>query len=386
MQTLSRQVRWGVPAAAVAAVAAVTAGSLIAVAQAAPRLAARTPAQLLAAVAGTDSAPPPLTGTVVETAKLGIPQLPSGGDSSSLTSLLTGSHTVRVWYGGPAQVRLAVPVQMGETDLVRNGSTAWLWQSSSNTVTRYSIPAGHGGKQAQLPAKAPMTPQQAAQQALKAAGPSTAVSTESNVDVAGQAAYQLVLTPKDSRSLIGRVTIALDGQHPQVPLRVQVFARGASSPAFQVGYTSVSFVRPAAANFAFSPPQGAKVRKGTMPELGQGMHASGKHAMSGAQVIGKDWLSVAVLPSAALSGMGKSGSAAAAAGQAAQSASGNGSGPGSAEMLGALLGSARPVHGAWGSGRLLRTGLVSVLIMNNGHMLAGAVTPAVLYAAAAQVK
>ena len=85
------------------------------------------------------------------------------------------------------------------------------------------------------------------------------------------------------------------------------------------------------------------------------------------------------------------GSASAAAGQAAQSAAGSGSrssgGSGdSAAVAGALLKSATPVHGAWGSGRLLHTSLVSVLMTNSGHVLVGAVTPAVLYAAAAQVK
>jgi hypothetical protein len=54
-------------------------------------------------------------------------------------------------------------------------------------------------------------------------------------------------------------------------------------------------------------------------------------------------------------------------------------------MLGALLLAAHPVHGAWGSGRLLHTALVSMLI-TNGHVLIGAVTPSVLYAAAAKVK
>ena len=58
----------------------------------------------------------------------------------------------------------------------------------------------------------------------------------------------------------------------------------------------------------------------------------------------------------------------------------------SGAVAGALMKSATQVHGAWGSGRLLRTSLVSVLMTSNGHVLVGAVTPAVLYAAAAQVK
>ena len=47
---------------------------------------------------------------------------------------------------------------------------------------------------------------------------------------------------------------------------------------------------------------------------------------------------------------------------------------------------ARPVHGSWGSGRLLRTSLISVLLTSKGQLLVGAVTPAVLYADAAKVK
>ena len=67
-------------------------------------------------------------------------------------------------------------------------------------------------------------------------------------------------------------------------------------------------------------------------------------------------------------------------------AAGSGGSGEDAAVAGALLKSATPVHGAWGSGRLLHTSLVSVLMTNSGHVLVGAVTPAVLYAAAAQVK
>src|SRR5215472_167854 len=258
----SRRGRWAVPAGAVAVVAAVATISAITVAQAAPALPDRTPAQLLAAVAGDHTAPPPLTGTVVETASLGIPQLPGTENPTSLTSLLAGSHTLKVWYGGPRQLRLAAPVQMGESDFILNGNTAWLWESNTNSVTKLAVPAHRDGERKLAPPKSPatpLTPQEAAKQVLAAVGPTTRVTTEANVIVAGQPAYQLVLAPKSSGSLIGKITIALDAQHLSVPLRVQVFARGATSPAFQIGYTSISFVTPAAANFSFTPPPGAHV-------------------------------------------------------------------------------------------------------------------------------
>ena len=110
----------------------------------------------------------------------------------------------------------------------------------------------------------PPTPQQLGRRILAAIGPTTVVSVRDNVTVAGQPAYQLVLAPKDSRSLIGQVTIAIDARH-SLPLRVQVFARGASSPAVQAGYTALSFGAPAASNFTFTPPPGAKVKTINVP-------------------------------------------------------------------------------------------------------------------------
>ena len=121
------------------------------------------------------------------------------------------------------------------------------------------------------------------------------------------------------------------------------------------------------------------------PSTSGQMPSRDKNASGKPQVIGKDWLSVAVLPASDLAGvMGAGGASASAAGVGSQSVS-SGSGD-SGAVAAALLHSATPVHGAWGSGRLLHTSLVSVLMTNSGHVLVGAVTPAVLYAAAAQVK
>src|ERR1039458_7268814 len=235
---LPRWARWAVPAGAVAVIGGVLAASVIPAAQAAPLLPSRTPAQLLAALAAKTTAPP-LTGTVVETASLGLPALPSTGDPAFLPSLLTGSHTIKVWFSDPAHFRLAVPQSLSESDLIRNGSSAWLWDSSTNTVTRIALPPG-----APVPPvpSLPLTPQQAAGQVLARVGPTTAVSVDRNVSVAGEAAYQLVLAPKSSSSLVGQLRIAIDAQH-NVPLRVQVFAKGATSPAIQVGFTTVSFAQ-----------------------------------------------------------------------------------------------------------------------------------------------
>jgi outer membrane lipoprotein-sorting protein len=388
----SPRARWAVPAGVLAAVGAVMAGALISTAQASPALPARTPAQLLASVAGRTGPLPALTGTVVESAALGLPNLPGAdSDPSSIAALLTGSHTVRIWYADPRHFRLAVPGMMSESDLIVNGRTAWYWDSTKNSVTRYPLPAGdRPAEHGPAPAMA-LTPQQAARQALAAVGPSTRVTVQDNVTVAGEAAYQLVLAPRSANSLIGQVRIAIDARH-NVPLRVQIFARGAQSPAFQVGYTSISFVRPAASNFDFSPPPSAEVKTATlMPDGWSGQAPVNRKAPAGEpRVMGHDWLTVAVLPASALSDMsGGSGSAAGVAGSAARSAAGSSAGGSSggiqaSALFGVLTRSGTDVHGAWGSGRLLHTSLLSILITNNGRVLVGAVTPSVLYADAAR--
>jgi hypothetical protein len=233
---------------------------------------------------------------------------------------------------------------------------------------------------------APLTPQQAAQRLLTAVGPTTSVTSGPTTTVAGQDAYQLVVAPKDSRSLVGRVVVEIDAQHPGVVLGVQLFARGAASPAFQIGFTSITFAAPPASTFAFTPPNGASVH--TVTPHRQAVRTGAPPAASGANVVGKGWLAVAVLPASVLSAV-QHGNAAGALGQAAQSAAG---GPGSggsvdaAGVLAALLKSATPVSGAWGSGRLVTTSLVSILITSNGHVLIGAVAPSVLYSAAAQLR
>ncbi len=89
-----------------------------------------------------------------------------------------------------------------------------------------------------------MTPQQAANQALAAIDPTTAVTVDGTARVARRSAYTLILRPKDTRSLVGSVRIAIDSK-TDVPLRVQVFAKGGTSPAFETGFTTVTFAHAA---------------------------------------------------------------------------------------------------------------------------------------------
>jgi outer membrane lipoprotein-sorting protein len=379
--------RWAVPGAVVAVVLA-AAGLTAATADASPTLPPRSAAELLVDV--QTASVTALSGTIVQTADLGLPDLPismGGRGSADFTSLVSGTHTLRVWYAGADQQRLALLGTLGESDIVRNGSDVWTWSSADNTATHYQLPARPEGADgaAELPGTVPesasaMTPQQAADAALAAIDPTTSVTTDGTAEVAGRAAYELVLAPKDAGSLIGQVRIAIDAEQ-HIPLRVRVIAKDATEPAFEVGFSQISFDTPGPEQFQFSPPPGATVTDSTLGQGTPGQAAptkppdsAGAHAAAtGTEptVVGTGWTSVLVakMPSADTAG---------------PTPEGSGPGASAAGELQSVLGSLPQVSGSWGSGRLLTSTLFTVLITDDGRVLAGAVGPDALYAAAAQ--
>ncbi len=369
------RLRWAAPSAAVALTAAATlAVSLSGTASADATLGPRTPAQLLADVQQARLAG--LSGTVVQTSNLGLPDMAipgaGGGGSSELSSTITGSHTWRVWYAGPDKARLALLGAMGESDIVTNGKDVWLWSSQSKTATHYTAPADGattGHSPMPTPSDLPKTPQEAATRALEALDPTTVVTSPGTTTVAGRAAYELVLTPRQPGSLVKSVTIAVDGEQ-RVPLRVQVFSTRVSDPAFEVGFTSVDFTVPEARQFAFTPPPGTTVTEGKQPTAGE---KAGAQATPGAdaaapRVVGTGWSSVVVAAMPTPSGD---------AGGAQSDAQG---GDQLAQLQG-VLSSLPTVSGSWGTGRLLNGTLFSVLLTDDGRVAIGAVEPQSLYAA-----
>jgi hypothetical protein len=137
---------------------------------------------------------------------------------------------------------------------------------------------------------------------------------------------------------------------------VEAFARGATTPAIQVGYTQIQFTAPASSELTFTPPPGSTVRQGGPLSESAHMPGSGQ----GFATIGDGWLAVVKAPASVLTSAG-----------------------GAGELANALFGSAAQVSGAWGSGQLIHTSLVNVLMTGN-TIYAGAVDPSVLYAAAAR--
>jgi len=375
----------------VIAVGAVLAGTMLASASA-PDLPRQTPAQLLAAMRHV-KLPTAMTATLSESANLGLPAIPAiGGLSSSplsLASLVSGTHTIEIWSAGPRQIRIALPVSFGETDLRVNGNQVWLWESSGQTATHFLAPAATrymipgGGAPGLTPM--PLTPIQIVRRLLALVRPTTQVTVPGTTVVAGRDAYQLAIAPRSPQSLVGRIMIAVDAR-THLPLSVAVYPRGSSSPAFRTGFTSLSFARPARSNFAFTPPPGAHVKTVRLPGYAPGAIPNPSRLMggrlAGVSTFGAGWLTVADIPVGPVAKFAAGKAAAFGVGSAVVRPKQR---PGQLGMLGLLLKTAKPVHGSWGSGRLLSTRLISVLITSKGQLLVGAVTPAVLYSDAAKI-
>ncbi len=348
---LGRRSAWAVPVVVAVAVVGTSfvAGSP-ASATAHPVLPPLTAAELLVGV--QTSTTQALSGTVVETARLGLPSLPGPDSSASLDwqSLVTGSHTARVWVDGPDRQRLALLGQLAESDVVRSGRDVWTYASAGQAVTHAVLPeapaepAGPGG----TPDAQSLTPAAAAAKALAAIDPTTAVTVDPTTMVADRSAYSLVLTPKDTRSTVRKVAIAVDSE-TKVPLRVQVFGAQPEA-AFESGFTDISFARPAESVFRFTPPQGSTVSTKQISPPDPAAPAGA----AAPTVVGTGWTSVLVLPAGSAPTAGGAGG----------------------DLIGRLS-TTLPT-----GDRLVHTALLNVLLAKDGRVLVGAVGADLLTAAA----
>jgi outer membrane lipoprotein-sorting protein len=384
--------RWLVPSAAAVAVIGGGAAAGTIVANADPALPERSAAQLLVDLQSAD--PSGFSGTVVQSADLGLPGIAgllgnATGGSGNLTSLIAGSNTARLWYAGEDKMRFSLLGTSSETDVIRNGSDVWIWDSKENTGTHVKLPADAGT--AEAAPQSSLTPQQAADAALAAIDDSTKVETTGAAEVAGRDAYELVISPRDTDSLVGQVRLAIDAKE-HIPLRVDVYAKNTTKPAIRVAFEQINFTVPDDQQFAFNPPPGAKITEqgipeGAAPEAGKDAHKAAAEAGKAAReagadegdkgdfkVVGEGWATIAVAQGPNLTELGdltgKAGEQSAEGAEASKLAEG-------------LLDTLQPVSGTWGSGKLLAGSLFSVLLTDDGRVLAGAVTPEALYKAAA---
>jgi hypothetical protein len=244
---------------------------------------------------------------------------------------------------------------MAERDAIRNGDDLWLYDSSDKTALHSTLPADATASP-ETPAET-LTPAELATRFLDAIDPSTDVSVGDPVKVAGRSAYDLILTPDSSTTLVSSVEIAVDAE-TGLPLSVDVFAQGASDPAFHVAFSSLSLDTPSADLFDFTPPAATDVTEKALPSTGDGPSADTAAPDAGTQpeptVTGTGWDTIVEVPSMADA--------------ASLTAS-----PILSQLTTAVEG-----------GHVLQTTLLTVLVTDDGRVLAGAVPVESLQAAAAQ--
>ncbi|MEV3909043.1 LolA family protein [Streptomyces canus] len=387
--------RYVVPATVVG-IAAATIGLVPALADSGdPDLPKISAQELIEKIAASDVQQ--LSGTVKITTDLGLPDLgglenslgsaagPSGsGDGSSadpstkLTELASGTHTLRVAADGENRQKVSLLENAAEYSLIHNGKDVWGYDSKSNSVFHTTASESDGKQKEELPA----TPKDLAEEALKAADKTTSVTVGGSAQVAGRDAYRLVIKPKDDGSTVGQITVAVDAK-TGLPLKFTLTPASGGSAVVDAGFTQVSFAKPAASTFDFTPPKGAKVEEGDAakaPErsersehsersegFGKGSaHEPGKGGPEGLNVIGDGWDSIATFDTG---------------GQGVPSGSDVGG-----DVGGFLDSLGDKVSGTFGEGTVFKTRLINALITDDGKVYVGAVTKDALVKAADAAK
>jgi hypothetical protein len=321
------------------------------------------------------SADHPYQGYVVSDGALDIPQLPQLG---AVSSLLSGETTIRTWFASPSQWRTDVDSLTGEQDMYQTSYGTVSWNFETGHITQII-----GNPSVRLPRPDDVVPPRLALRLLHTAGPDDRISTLSPLDIAGISAVGLEITPSSADSTIGKVDIWADPA-TGVPLQVSVFARGASRAAINTRFLDVELTAPAASDVTFTPSADLPVSTATssdvtalldnrafipLPASLDGLSQSAKLAGYGASVsgYGSGFNTFAVLYLG--DQLGDSAMTAATNGGAATVTFGNGG------------------VGAQGTGRLIRTPLLSVLVVRGGRfdqvfLLAGFTSSDVLVKAA----
>ncbi|WP_432134292.1 LolA family protein [Streptomyces sp. bgisy154] len=388
--TRRKAVRYVVPVTVVG-VAAATIGLVPALADSGdPDLPEITAQQLVEKIAASDVER--FSGTVKITADLGLPDfggLADGflsatgerGDGSSadpsarLTELVTGTHTLRVAADGPDRQRLSLLEKGAEYSLIHNGKDVWGYDSASNEV-HHSTAEESGAAGGDREHSAPVTPKELADQALKAVDDTTSVTVDGTLHVAGRDAYKLVIRPKDDASTVGAVTVAVDAG-TGTPLKFTLTPASGGAAVVDAGFTQVSFDKPDASAFDFTPPKGAKVTEaddaeseaGAKGPEGFGQEFPGLGETDDAKVLGEGWGAIATFDSGA-EGL---------AGLPSGAAAGGGDMGGFGDFLGSF---GDKVTGKFGSGTVYSTRLVNALVTDDGKVYVGAVTKDALVKAA----
>lgn len=263
-----------------------------------------TPQQLMLLMDGEVTG---FSGTIVKTSDLGLPPLemssmmdeemiaemeekmpegfedfiPSLIEQNALTQaveLIAGNHKIRI-YASEVGTRVQILDPMSQRDLIINEDEFWIYDARNATAItgsfNYEVSEEEKAEmqaelQAQLDDYAAQiqldisNPEAVADYLMEQIGETTDVSVGKDHMLAGRTAYQLIAQPNAANSLIESVVISVDSE-TGMALDVKVYSIEQETPAFQVGFESISFATPDASLFSFTPPPGTTVETMELP-------------------------------------------------------------------------------------------------------------------------
>lgn len=241
-------------------------------AQGEPDLVTVTPAQLLANVAQRAGEVTAVSGDVNwKNDVLGLSMLSFGGQGSGDLTALLSSGSGRIWVGD-GKARFDIQGATGDTIIVGDSTSVWVYSSANNTATEYTLPAGSKATEGadadqssttQSSQTAVTDPVAAINDFVQKLAPDATLAVSDPVTVAGQSCYVLSLIPKAANTVLGSAQVAIDSK-TYLPLKFDVYAKGTAKPVLTVGFTSVSYSTPADSIFAFTPPANATVTHKTL--------------------------------------------------------------------------------------------------------------------------
>ena len=181
--------------------------------------------------------------------------LPVSGEFDSVTELLGGHTELRVWFRSAADSRVDTITAFGESDVHTDAAGAWTWNYERSRATRVQA----DDPEVRLPDTADVLPPELGRRLL-----SQALASEVRRlpvgRIAGIDAVGLRLRPAQTVTSVDHVDVWADPV-TGVPLRVEVFGQGATTPAMSTSFLDFSRSRPSAQVVAFVAPDRARVNR-----------------------------------------------------------------------------------------------------------------------------
>jgi len=224
-------------------------------------------------------APEGVTARITFTNKL----FPSGALSGQVGSALMSGASGRLWATNDGRGRLELQSDAGDVQVVWNRTSLSAYDASSNTVYRATVPAHSdtSSEQPGVPSVAKIT------EFLTKLGEHVTLSDALPSNVAGQEAYTVRVSPKHDGGLLGAGELAFDASRG-IPLRIGIYAQGASSPALELAATDISYGAVPSSDVDIPPPADAKsvnigtLGRGTDTESGSQPQVTGLDAVKAA--------------------------------------------------------------------------------------------------------